>query len=118
MKKFINLSEIEIHMDPCQPTLEINKKEIFNEKDITSIVKKTNALANPIRIKIIKLLLTNPELCVCEIEKVLQLKQSKVSYHLALLVNGGFISRRQSGPWSYYTLNHNATAILQLFDIT
>lgn len=118
MQKFINLSEIEKYMDPCRPTLKIIGKETFNEKEIESIVKKTNALANTIRIKIIKLLLINSELCVCEIEKALQLKQSKVSYHLALLVNGGFISRRQSGPWSYYTLNHNATAILQLFDIT
>ncbi|GBE18558.1 MAG TPA: ArsR family transcriptional regulator [Euryarchaeota archaeon] len=104
-------------MDTCRPTLQILGKESFDEKEITSIVKKTNALANKIRIKIIKLLLKNPELCVCEIEKALDLKQSKVSYHLALLVNGGFINRRQSGPWSYYTLNHNASAILQLFDI-
>jgi|GEM_PF-1594358 len=118
MKKLINPSETTKYMDPCRPTLKILGKKSFDEKEIASIVKKTNALANKIRIKIIKLLLKNPELCVCEIEQALELKQSKVSYHLALLVNGGFINRRQSGPWSYYTLNHNATAILQLFDIT
>ncbi len=104
-------------MEPCKPILMFEKNEEFNEEIIASIFKKTNALANPIRIKILKLLVDNEELCVCEIENALGLKQSKVSYHLASLIGGGFIIRRQSGPWSYYTLNHDASTILQLFEI-
>jgi ArsR family transcriptional regulator len=104
-------------MDPCKPILKFEENEDFNEETISAIFKKTNALANPIRIKILKLLIDNQELCVCEIENALGLKQSKVSYHLASLIGGGFIKRRQSGPWSYYTLNHDASTILQLFEI-
>ncbi len=104
-------------MELCRPLLKIEDKAEFDEVKIRSVLQKTNALASQIRLKILQLLLDHDELCVCEIERALGLKQSKVSYHLALLVNGGFIERRQSGPWSYYKVNHNASLILKLFNI-
>jgi ArsR family transcriptional regulator len=104
-------------MEPCRPNLIIQKKIPFDEEKISSIFTKSNALASPIRLKILQLLLDKEELCVCEIETALSLKQSKVSYHLATLVNGGLINRRQSGPWSYYSINNNASSILELFGL-
>jgi ArsR family transcriptional regulator len=104
-------------MEECRQVLKVGESALFDEEKISEIFNKTNALANPIRIKILKLLLENGELCVCEIENALGLKQSKVSYHLASLIGGDFINRRQSGPWSYYTINDNASDILKLFSI-
>jgi DNA-binding transcriptional ArsR family regulator len=103
-------------MESCRPELKLIKKVGFDERKISDAFRRSSALANPIRLKILKLLIDNRELCVCEIENALGLKQSKVSYHLALLVEGDFIKRRQSGSWSYYTLNDNASSILELFD--
>ncbi len=104
-------------MEACRPTLKILKTVSFDEETIKAISKKTRSLANPIRLKILKLLLDNKELCVCEIENALSLKQSKVSYHLGALVEGGFIDRRESGQWSFYSLNSHAPAVLNLFDL-
>jgi ArsR family transcriptional regulator len=104
-------------MEPCRPILKFDEKRLFDEEKISDAFKKTSALANPIRIKIMKLLVDHGELCVCEIENALNLKQSKVSYHLAALVGGGFIKRRQDGPWSFYALNHDAPSILKLFGL-
>jgi|SRR3990172_124393 len=104
-------------MESCRTILKVGEQVGFDDEKISAVFKKTNALANPIRIKILQLILAHQELCVCEIEKALGLKQSKVSYHLALLVNGDIIKRRQSGPWSFYTINSNASAILELFNL-
>jgi DNA-binding transcriptional ArsR family regulator len=101
-------------MEPCRPILIFDNPTKFEDEKISAIHVKTNALANPIRLKIIQLLLDNKDLCVCEIETALGLKQSKVSYHLGLLVRGGFITRKLDSPWSFYTLNDDATPILKL----
>jgi ArsR family transcriptional regulator len=115
IKKFIKKRRVKKVMEPCRPILKFDNPTKFDIDKISAIHAKTNALANPIRLKIIKLLLDNKDLCVCEIETALGLKQSKVSYHLGALIKGGFITRRQDGPWSFYRLNDNATTILKLF---
>jgi ArsR family transcriptional regulator len=104
-------------MDPCRTIPIITSRVTFDEEEILTISKKTSSLANPIRLKILKLLLDHDELCVCEIESALGLKQSKVSYHLASLVEGGIIKRRESGPWSFYSIDGNSSVVLDLFDL-
>ncbi len=104
-------------MELCRPDLKITKQVSFDNGSIEKISKKTGSLANPIRLKILKLLKEYDELCVCEIETALDLKQSKVSYHLATLIDGGVIKRRDAGSWSFYSLNSNAANILNFFGI-
>lgn len=101
-------------MKPCRTVSTIDGKAVFDEERIQELSRRIKSLASPIRLKILKLLMDQGELCVCEIEKALGLKQSKVSYHLALLMQGGVIKRRESGPWSYYSLNGESSLTLNL----
>lgn len=59
------------------------------------------ALAEETRLRIL-ILLEIRELCVCEIEKILRLSQSRVSRHLAILRNAGLVMDRREGTWIYY----------------
>lgn len=43
--------------------------------------------------------------CVCELEGVLGLRQSLVSYHLRLLKEAGLVQEERRGRWSFYSLN-------------
>jgi ArsR family transcriptional regulator, arsenate/arsenite/antimonite-responsive transcriptional repressor len=61
------------------------------------------ALAHEIRFEIVQMLHTR-DLCVCELEVALGVSQSKVSYHLGVLREAGFVSLRQDGRWSVYSL--------------
>ena len=47
------------------------------------------------------------ELCVCELEPLVDVSQSAVSHALSDLVGAGLASRRKSGNWRYY----RATAV-------
>jgi DNA-binding transcriptional ArsR family regulator len=73
------------------------------------------ALSDDTRLRIFALL-TKAELCVCEIEDILNLSQSLVSNHLAVLRRAGLVeSRRDSedGRWIFYRANAAATATLR-----
>ena len=60
-----------------------------------------NALSDHKRMKIVKLLL-NRKLCVCEFTEVLNVTQSTVSHHLALLEHTGLIRGFKKGKWTFY----------------
>lgn len=61
------------------------------------------ALSDETRLRII-VLLSEKELCVCQIEAALVLSQAKVSRHLTVLKHAGLVSARRAGLWSYYSI--------------
>jgi len=68
--------------------------------DLVYILK---ALADENRIRILNLL-RNGELCVCDIEAVLGIKQSNASRHLNRLKMAGIIVSKKKSQWVYYRL--------------
>lgn len=73
---------------------------VYIMKQTTILLK---ALAEESRLRILALL-GQGELCVCDLIAVLQLPQSTVSRHLALLKNAGWVTDRRQGLWMYYRL--------------
>ena len=61
------------------------------------------AFSDSTRLRILNLLKPG-ELCVCELVRVLELPQPKVSRHLAYLRKAGLVTGRKEGLWMYYTL--------------
>ncbi len=68
------------------------------------------ALADETRLRILSLLLSEGELCVCDIIAALKLPQSTISRHLAYLRKTGWVSDRRCGVWMYYSLDSKRTA--------
>jgi ArsR family transcriptional regulator, arsenate/arsenite/antimonite-responsive transcriptional repressor len=60
-------------------------------------------LADQNRLRILGLLL-HGELCVCDIQFVLEASQPNVSRHLTYLKNSGLVLDRREGPRIYYRL--------------
>ncbi len=59
------------------------------------------ALADPIRLRLVRLLLRE-ELCVCELQDALGMRQYVVSRHLAALRHTGVVEVERVGRWKYY----------------
>ena len=70
----------------------------------TLIIAGFHALSEPIRIKVIELL-RQRELCVCDLCDILDISQSKLSFHLKNLKEASLVNSRQEGRWIYYSLN-------------
>jgi ArsR family transcriptional regulator len=66
-------------------------------------IRVMKALADPNRIKIIKLL-EKKELCVCELTAALGLAQPTVSKHLKQLEDADLVEFRKDGSWVNYRL--------------
>lgn len=61
------------------------------------------ALSDETRLKIM-ILLTDRELCVCDLERILATTQTKISRHLSNLKYNKLVKSRREGQWSYYSL--------------
>lgn len=61
------------------------------------------ALSDETRLRIM-VLLSEKELCVCQLEWALSLTQAKISRHLAVLKNAGLVQDRREGLWIFYSL--------------
>jgi ArsR family transcriptional regulator, arsenate/arsenite/antimonite-responsive transcriptional repressor len=61
------------------------------------------ACADATRLRIL-FLLTERELCVCELMAVLDMPQGKISRHLAIMKQAGILTDRRDGIWVYYAL--------------
>jgi ArsR family transcriptional regulator len=61
------------------------------------------AFSDRTRLRILHLLLDG-ELCVCDLVRVLQISQPKISRHLAYLRKSGLVQARKDGLWMHYQL--------------
>lgn len=73
--------------------------------DLMQILK---ALADDTRLRILNIL-QEEELCVCEIETILNISQSNASRHLNKLINAKILENYKVGNYVYYKLNKSAT---------
>jgi ArsR family transcriptional regulator len=69
-----------------------------------------NALADETRVRILSLLIEG-ELCVCDLMRVLNEPQSKVSRHLAYLRGAKWVEGRKEGLWMHYRLSRSTEKI-------
>lgn len=75
-----------------------------------SFMNVAKALADENRIRILMALHANGELCVCNINELLELAPSTVSKHLFLLKNARLVKARKDGRWMHYRLNRDHDA--------
>ncbi|WP_180522269.1 ArsR/SmtB family transcription factor [Staphylococcus haemolyticus] len=73
-----------------------------------------NALADKIRLKILNQISKsfNKSLCVCDLEELLDIKQSKLSYHLKKLVDANVLIAEKHGTWNYYKINEQQIQVV------
>ncbi len=72
---------------------------------MTDVETFMRALADPTRLRILNLLLSAGELCVCELTGALELAQPKVSRHLGILRQAGVVRDRRQGLWIHYRID-------------
>lgn len=77
-----------------------------DEETLGRLADGFQALADATRLRIIHLLMTRGETCVCQLMPLLGLTQSNISFHLRTLRYAGFINARKDGKWTHYSLNH------------
>ena len=73
-----------------------------------------STLSNGTRYRIVLLLHSaDHELCVCEIEPILEVSPSAVSHALSDLYEAGLVNRSKDGKWRYYSTTECAEQLLE-----
>ncbi|MCF8890645.1 ArsR/SmtB family transcription factor [Priestia megaterium] len=72
---------------------------------IADVENKFKALSDKTRLAILKEISCCKELCVSDLQKKFHISQSKLSYHLKLLVEAGILTRCERGTWRYYQVD-------------
>jgi len=67
------------------------------------IIRALKALSDPTRLRIF-FLLTQRDLCVCELMYILDMSQSRISHQLRLLRDADLAVDRREGRWITYTI--------------
>lgn len=87
--------------------LEEWKKSISNiiaYKDTEVFSSFLRLISNPIRLKILLILLEREWACNCEFEYAFDIHQALISHHLKLLRDGNLITYTKSSSWKYYKI--------------
>lgn len=86
----------------------------FSSEDAQQLSQDLDILAHPIRLQILTILARNGgQICVCDLESALPIKQPTVSHHLKLLREAGLLNNERQGPWVYYVIRRDVLAALQ-----
>ncbi|MCJ7666424.1 MAG: metalloregulator ArsR/SmtB family transcription factor [Actinobacteria bacterium] len=77
------------------------------------IIKFLKAISDKNRLRIICLLFHKSGLCVCEIQEIIGLSQSTISFNLKKLEEAEIITYSKNGLWVNYSINENLKRNLQ-----
>jgi len=102
-----------ISTDCCAPITAAD----LSQDEAETMATRLKALSDPARLRLISLIASNGEMCVCDLTEPLGLSQPTVSHHLKVLSNAGLVHREKRGKWAHFTvneveLNHVAHSLL------
>mgnify|MGYP002338725313 FL=1 len=76
-----------------------------------------SALANETRYTLTRVLVAaGEELCVCELNAVVDVSESGLSHALSGLVDAGLVTGRKDGRWKKYRATNRAVALVTVLD--
>jgi DNA-binding transcriptional ArsR family regulator len=92
-----------------------DEAEEFSKPEYAARIRKAERLlgaaGDSTRIKIL-LLLSEREMCVCELESALGLAQPTASHHLGILEQAGLVERSKRERWAFYRARSSTTLSL------
>ena len=70
------------------------------------------ALSEEPRVRILNLLQYHGEMCISDIEQILDYTQTKTSRHMSYLKNAGIVGARKSDQWIFYYIQDEVQGLL------
>lgn len=103
----LNLNNFTLILDTKKIFIKISIYENIIIYSYEAIMKKIieilNALSNEKRLQLFLVLLEG-NFCVCELQEILNMEQSRLSHQLAILRYQGLLESRQEGRWIIYSV--------------
>ncbi len=80
-------------------------KKINEEQEaLEDFLKTTGALYDETRVQLLKFIDKYGAMCICDLQNSFNMLQSRLSRHIKILKDSGFLSIKKDGRWSYYSI--------------
>lgn len=93
----------------CCPSLVARALSPAQAEEAAAVLK---VLADPVRLRVLSLILSAGEACVCDLTGSFDLTQPTMSHHLKVLHEAGLLDREKRGVWVYYRARPDALRAL------
>ena len=84
----------------------------FKNLSLTYSTRIFKALSEEPRVRILNLLQNHDEMCISDIELILDYTQTKTSRHMSYLKNAGIVGYRKSDQWIFYYIQDEVQGLL------
>ena len=89
----------------------------MDDEAALEVAVRLKALADPVRLRLLSLLLAQEEVCTCDLAPAVGLTEATVSHHLGQLRKAGFVSGERRGMNVYYRASREALgAMVRVMD--
>jgi ArsR family transcriptional regulator len=78
---------------------------VIDNLDLNAGIEIFKALSDESRVRILHLMLKTDDMCVSDLEMILDYTQTKTSRHLTYLKNAGLVKFQKLDQWIYYSIN-------------
>lgn len=72
--------------------------------EINQEILAFKALSDPLRLQLVQAIYKKERICVCELTEKFGKSQSKLSYHLKMLLDARLIDVFPDGKWNFYSI--------------
>jgi len=89
-------------------------KSVLKEKEVQiyDVSAALNLAGNEARLKILYMIHSERELCVCDLSDILGMSVAAISQHLRKLKDGGLLQKKRLGQTIFYSINTEKLHIL------
>jgi ArsR family transcriptional regulator, arsenate/arsenite/antimonite-responsive transcriptional repressor len=74
----------------------------------STIAPMFKALGDPIRLRLMSMIASQPEACVCDLTGAFEVSGPTISHHLRVLREAGLVDCQRRGTWVYYWVRPEA----------
>jgi ArsR family transcriptional regulator, arsenate/arsenite/antimonite-responsive transcriptional repressor len=91
----------------------------LSETDALEVAVRLKALADPVRLRLLSLLLAGDGVCTCDLAPAVGVGEATVSHHLGQLRKAGLVTGERRGMNVYYRARpESLAALIGVFDIS
>ncbi len=83
----------------CCPSVVV---DVLDDEEAAALAAGFAALADPVRLRLLNLVATAPEVCSCDLTGPLERSQPTISHHTRILSEVGLIAGEKRGRWVYW----------------
>ncbi len=83
------------------------------EDEAEELGRVLRALGDPVRLRLISLVASKPEVCSCDLERPLGKTQPTISHHTKVLAEAGLLVGEKRGHWMWWRVDETRFAAIR-----